>query len=133
MLLAQGISALEKIPAAHARTALAASIACARVVSAVSANGTKCGEEVSYWGCAMKDDLVLCTQCEEEVDQQLIGTPSLVVTLLLLLFFIVPGILYWLYCEHGSYWGCPRCHSSKIVPLNSAAAARIKRMQAASQ
>lgn len=72
-----------------------------------------------------EDDRVLCTRCGTVGEQEYITHGSPAVILLLLFFFIVPGVLYWLYCKSQDYWGCPRCFSGEIIPLNCPRAASI--------
>jgi hypothetical protein len=44
---------------------------------------------------------------------------SFLIGFLLLLCFIVPGVLYLIYCMAAQRWVCPTCGSREVVPLNT--------------
>jgi hypothetical protein len=73
----------------------------------------------------VSDADVLCTQCGTMVRQGRIGSPSIVAAFFLALFFVIPAVFYWIYRSATSYWGCPRCFSKAIIPLNSPRAVSI--------
>jgi hypothetical protein len=78
-----------------------------------------------------RDTRTVCTRCGTVAQQVYIKQGSEIMILLLLFFFIVPGVLYWLYCSSKNYWGCPRCFSGDIIPLDSPLAAKIQAIAAA--
>jgi hypothetical protein len=65
-----------------------------------------------------------CTRCGSVAEPVHFGRGSNVLCLLLFLFFIVPGIIYWLWMNLEDYWGCPTCCAREIVPLSSPVAQR---------
>lgn len=60
---------------------------------------------------------VCCTRCQSVglKTYERSGNPRMGV--LLLFFFVVPGVLYLLWHYTSGHWGCNTCGSRKVVPL----------------
>jgi hypothetical protein len=74
----------------------------------------------------MREDYrVLCLECGRVEEQVYYGAPSIIVALLLALFFVIPAIIYWIVCSSREYWGCAYCESSRIIGLSSPVAKEV--------
>jgi tRNA_anti-like len=62
---------------------------------------------------------MLCTQCGTVTSAESVTPGSGWMTLVLLLCFVVPGIIYWIWRHTSTYLVCPQCRSKNIVPLAS--------------
>ena len=62
---------------------------------------------------------LLCTQCGAVTSPKRVTPGSTWVTLILLLFFIIPGIIYMHWRHTSIYAACRKCGSKNLVPLNS--------------
>ncbi len=74
---------------------------------------------------------ILCVDCGTEGEQVRIVNESWLLAFLLLLLFILPGVLYIAYCHSKAYWGCPRCRSRKILPLDAPSVVKLKAAESA--
>jgi hypothetical protein len=68
---------------------------------------------------------MVCTRCGARMMPRRSSHCSAVITVLLLLLWIIPGLLYIGYCMAKSQQICSVCGSSEIVPVNSPVAQRI--------
>lgn len=73
---------------------------------------------------------VCCTRCQSVglTGYGRIGSPRL--GLLLLCFFVVPGVVYFLWYFCSRRWGCSTCGSFKVVPLVEREAFQAKHFEA---
>jgi hypothetical protein len=62
---------------------------------------------------------MLCTQCGAITSPTRVTPGTVWITLVLLLFFIVPGIIYWLWRHSNTYSACRMCRSRNLVPTES--------------
>lgn len=60
-----------------------------------------------------------CTRCGTVGEQAFYRNGSVLLGIILLLFFVVPGVIYFIWYFGAGYWGCPRCQAEEIVPVNS--------------
>jgi hypothetical protein len=60
---------------------------------------------------------VCCTRCQSVGLQRYIRSGSVRLGLFLLLLFIVPGVIYFLWYLFEGHWGCSTCGSRKVVPI----------------
>lgn len=69
---------------------------------------------------------MLCTACgrSSEPEHKLKG--HVAITILLLCFYIVPGIIYMVWRRSGIKDNCPICKSENIIPVSSPEAWRIQ-------
>lgn len=65
---------------------------------------------------------VCCTECQSVGLDRYINSASLKLGLLLLVFFVVPGVLYFAWFLVSSHRGCSTCGSRHVVPLSRDAA-----------
>jgi hypothetical protein len=62
---------------------------------------------------------VYCKRCGTVGEQEFYRKGSLLLGVVLLCCFILPGILYFIWYFGAGYWGCPRCQAEEIVPVDS--------------
>src|ERR1700722_15256161 len=62
---------------------------------------------------------MLCTQCGTIASSRQITPGSGLITLVLLICFMVPGIIYWLWRHTNTYPACPKCGSRSLVPTET--------------
>lgn len=60
---------------------------------------------------------VCCTRCQSVGLQRYIRSGSVRLGLFLLLLFVVPGVIYFLWYLGEGHWGCSTCGSRKVVPI----------------
>ena len=60
-----------------------------------------------------------CPNCRTVAAPVIRNRGSLLVGLLLLLCFIVPGALYMLWAVSARKYSCPACHTDGVIPLDS--------------
>jgi hypothetical protein len=60
---------------------------------------------------------VCCTRCQSVGLKRHMHSGSVKKGLLLLLLFIVPGVLYFLWYLIEGHWGCSTCGSREVVPI----------------
>ena len=62
-------------------------------------------------------EAVCCTSCQSIGLKRYMHSGSVRKGLFLLLLFIVPGVLYFLWYFLEGHWGCSTCGSRKVVPI----------------
>jgi hypothetical protein len=62
---------------------------------------------------------MLCTQCGSVTSPRRVMPGSILITVVLICFFVVPGIVYWLWRHTSTYLVCGKCGSRSIVPPDS--------------
>jgi hypothetical protein len=67
----------------------------------------------------MPPKLMLCTRCLSTVFPKTITPGSTLITIILLIFFFVPGVIYWIWRATSRYQICPACGSREIIPADS--------------
>jgi len=67
----------------------------------------------------------VCVLCGERVMPRKKTSFSVIIFILLLMLWIIPGLLYLGYCMSKSREVCPNCGGEQLVPINSPAARRI--------
>lgn len=65
---------------------------------------------------------VCCTRCQSIGLERYLRSGSVRLGLLLLLFFVVPGLLYFAWYFLEGHWGCSTCGSPKVVPIEDCVA-----------
>jgi hypothetical protein len=60
---------------------------------------------------------ICCTRCQSVGLEKFVRSGSIRVGLLLLLLFVVPGVLYFLWYLFEGHWGCSTCGSRQVVSL----------------
>ena len=60
---------------------------------------------------------VCCTRCQSVGLKRYMHSGTMKRGLFLLLFFVVPGVLYLLWYLLEGHWGCSTCGSRKVVPI----------------
>jgi len=60
--------------------------------------------------------LMLCTQCGATTFPKRVTPGSGWITFVLLWFFIVPGLVYWIWRHTSSYEACSQCGSRNVIP-----------------
>lgn len=73
---------------------------------------------------------VCCTHCQSVGLIRFMRSGSPRIGLLLLCFFVVPGVLYFLWYFCSGHWGCSTCGSRRVVPLVEREAFHIRHLQA---
>lgn len=73
----------------------------------------------------MKDEKLLCVNCGfvGEPKKEIPG--SIWITLILLCFYIIPGIVYEIWRNNATKHICPMCGSANLLPLDSPNAKKI--------
>ena len=61
----------------------------------------------------------LCTTCGHVGEEITKGRGSVILALVLLCFFLVPGIIYILWCAVSRYDACAKCGATTLVPMDS--------------
>lgn len=64
--------------------------------------------------------IFFCQDCELAGVGESSQQGSVIITILLLLFFIIPGVLYMIYRSHTKGTQCEHCHSKNVIPITSA-------------
>ena len=59
---------------------------------------------------------MLCTQCGTVAAPRRVTPGSGWITLVLLCFFIVPGLIYWIWRHTSTYAACANCGSKNVIP-----------------
>jgi len=59
---------------------------------------------------------MLCTQCGTIRSPKRVTPGSGWITFVLLLFFIVPGLIYWIWRHTSTYSVCAQCGSKNVIP-----------------
>lgn len=72
-----------------------------------------------------KPSKMICLKCESESDGEDNYKGSVLITIILLICFIVPGIIYGIWRGSTRHKTCPYCKSSEIIPLDTPAGRRI--------
>jgi|SRR5882724_1117442 len=70
--------------------------------------------------------LFICAHCGNYGYAQKSVPGSTFVAIVLLIFFVVPGVFYLLWRQIGTKYICPSCASTKLVPLNSPRGAKLQ-------
>ncbi len=71
--------------------------------------------------------MIICERCGKTADKAVAKTQgSLLLELLLWLFFILPGVIYTIWRRSGKP-GCPHCGSEQVVPLESPKGRELER------
>jgi hypothetical protein len=60
---------------------------------------------------------VCCTRCQSVGLKTYVRSGNPRMGMLLLFFFVVPGVLYFLWYLASGHWGCNTCGSRKVVPM----------------
>lgn len=68
-------------------------------------------------GDILMEKAVCCTRCQSIGLEKYIRSGSVRMGILLLFFFVVPGVLYLLWHLGTGNWGCSTCGSRAIVPI----------------
>lgn len=68
-------------------------------------------------GEARVSEAVCCTECQSIGLKRYMHSGSVRKGLFLLLLFIVPGVLYFLWYVLEGHWGCSSCGSRRVVPI----------------
>jgi len=61
----------------------------------------------------------ICGQCGRKVNARLEQKGNLLILIILLLLFIVPGIIYFIWMVSGRRYVCPKCKSYDVVKIKS--------------
>jgi hypothetical protein len=64
-------------------------------------------------------DFVICRQCGKRSEALTITKGSILIELVLWLFFLLPGIIYTIWRLTSKYKGCSYCNSGNIVSIYS--------------
>jgi hypothetical protein len=62
---------------------------------------------------------MICTQCGSVTSPKRFVPGSIVITLILLVFFVIPGLIYEIWRHSSAYNVCQRCGSRNLVPPSS--------------
>ena len=62
---------------------------------------------------------MLCIQCGAVTTPKQVTPGTWMITVVLLLFFVVPGIIYMLWRHSSSYAACRNCGAKNLVPVTS--------------
>jgi hypothetical protein len=60
--------------------------------------------------------LVLCTHCGATTVPRRVTPGPGWITLVLLIFFVVPGVIYWLWRHTSTYEVCAQCGNRSLIP-----------------
>jgi hypothetical protein len=60
-----------------------------------------------------------CANCGTIAPPERMGKGSILVALLLLCLFIVPGLIYLIWWQMSKEWRCPKCFAPHMLPLTS--------------
>jgi len=72
---------------------------------------------------------VCCTRCQSVGLKRYMRSGSLRLGMVLLCFFVVPGVLYFLWLLCSGHWGCSTCGSREVVPMLEREAFHVRPMQ----
>jgi hypothetical protein len=63
--------------------------------------------------------MMFCPNCGQPGKPRRIVPGSVLITLLLLMFWLVPGLIYMIWRHKAAYLVCPSCRARNMVPLDS--------------
>ena len=72
----------------------------------------------------VQDKRRFCTTCGTVANPIYISHGSLFVGVVLVFFFILPGVFYLAWCRSKEHWACAKCKGVNIIPLDSPIAIR---------
>ena len=61
----------------------------------------------------------ICGGCGEKVTPTKESKGSILILIVLLLFLIIPGVIYWIWMYSGRKDICPKCKSTDVVKIKS--------------
>ena len=73
-----------------------------------------------------KSKTYICKECGYIGPAKKTYRGSVVMCLVLGMFFIVPGLLYWVWMFTGMHHVCPHCKSTAIIPSDSPVGQRLR-------
>jgi hypothetical protein len=68
---------------------------------------------------ALFAEKVICRNCGSVAPAKTVSPRSLVIELILWFSYLIPGVIYTLWCRHQTHRVCSRCGSRDIVPADS--------------
>jgi hypothetical protein len=69
---------------------------------------------------------IICRNCGNIGFSKEVIKGSLWITIILLFFYILPGIIYEIWRGTTKVFCCPKCNSQSIIPANTPAARKIE-------
>lgn len=69
--------------------------------------------------------ILFCQDCELAGVGASSKRGSVLITILLLCFFLIPGIVYMIYRNHTKGTQCEHCHSKNVIPITSAKVKKV--------
>jgi len=68
---------------------------------------------------------MVCTNCGFKGKPKLMTKGSILIEIVLWLFFIVPGLIYSIWRHTSRFKGCPKCEAINMIPVDSPVAQRL--------
>lgn len=68
---------------------------------------------------AASNERLYCPHCGTVGAPEFHMSGSIIVEVLLWLFFLLPGIIYSIWCRSTKRWVCPKCGMTGMIPLDS--------------